>query len=90
MKKAELIEKIAKDAGISKKQAGLALQSFMDAVKMVMKKDDELTLPKFGRFYVKKTKARIGRNPKTGEEIKIPARKRPAFRAGKELKLAAK
>ncbi|MEO0101496.1 MAG: HU family DNA-binding protein [candidate division WOR-3 bacterium] len=90
MKKAELIEKIAKDAGISKKQAGLALQSFMDAVKMVMKKDDELTLPKFGRFYVKKTKARIGRNPKTGEEIKIPARKRPAFRAGKELKLATK
>jgi|UniRef100_A0A7C3UYU0 DNA-binding protein HU-beta len=90
MKKAELIEKIAKDAGISKKQAGLALQSFMDAVKMVMKKEDELTLPKFGRFYVKKTKARIGRNPKTGEEIKIPAKKRPAFRAGKELKLALK
>lgn len=90
MNKADLINKIAKDAGISKKQAGMSLQSFMDAVKMVMKKDDELTLPKFGRFYVKKTKARIGRNPKTGEEIKIPAKRRPAFRAGKELKIACK
>ncbi len=90
MNKAELIDKIAKDAEISKRQAQKALDSLMDAVKTVMKKGDELTLPKFGRFYVKKTKARVGRNPKTGEEIKIPAKRRPAFRAGKELRLAAK
>ncbi len=90
MTKADLINKIAKDVGLTKKQAGQALDSFMDAIKTVMKKGDELTLPKFGRFYVKKTKARIGRNPATGEEIKIPAKKRPAFRAGKELKDATK
>ncbi len=90
MTKAQLIERLAKDMGVTKKQASLGLQSFMDAIKQVMKKGDELTLPKFGRFYVKKTKARIGRNPATGEEIKIPAKRRPAFRPGKELKDALK
>lgn len=86
MTKAELIGKMASGAKISKAAAGKALESFLDGVKVALKKDDRVTLVGFGTFSVSKRKARKGRNPRTGKEIKIPARKVPKFTAGKALK----
>ena len=86
MNKAELIAKIADDAGITKTQANATLDSFVDAVTKTLKKGDKVTLVGFGTFAVKERAARIGRNPKTREEIAIPASKVPGFKAGKALK----
>jgi DNA-binding protein HU-beta len=86
MNKAELIAKLSKDSGITKVQAGKVIESFQDAVKSVLKKKDKLTLVGFGTFKVVERKAREGRNPKTGEKIKIKATKLPKFVPGKELK----
>ncbi len=87
MTKAELIEKMAKDAGISKTAAGAALNSFMDGVtKALKKKDGKVTLVGFGTFSKSRRKARKGRNPQTGEAIKIKASKTVKFKAGKTLK----
>ena len=85
MNKAELITKISEDAGITKKQAGDALDSFTSAVAKTLKKGDKVTLVGFGTFSVLKRAARNGRNPQTGATIKIKARKVPKFKAGKEL-----
>lgn len=85
MNKAELIAKIADDAGITKTQANEALDSFVDAVTKTLKKGDKVTLVGFGTFTVSKRAARNGRNPQTGEVIKIKARKVARFKAGKEL-----
>lgn len=85
MNKAELISKIAEDAGITKVQAGAALDSFVEGVTKTLKKGDKLTLVGFGTFSVSKRAARNGRNPKTGETIKIKAKKVARFKAGKEL-----
>jgi DNA-binding protein HU-beta len=85
MNKAELISKIAEDAGITKVQAGAALESFVEAVTKTLKKGDKLTLVGFGTFSVSKRAARKGRNPKTGETIKIKAKRVAKFKAGKEL-----
>lgn len=90
MTKEEIIGKIAKEAKISKKAAAIALNSFTDAVKTTLKKGGRLSLVGFGTFLVRKTKARVGRNPQTGKTIKIPARRRPIFKAGKALKNAVK
>jgi DNA-binding protein HU-beta len=90
MTKEDIVNKIAKDAKISKKAAGMALNSFTDSVKMTLKKGGRLSLVGFGTFLARKTKARIGRNPQTGKSLKIPARRRPIFRAGKALKHAVK
>lgn len=86
MTKAELISKMAADAKVSKAAAGKALEAFLGGVKAALKKDDRVTLVGFGTFSVSKRKARKGRNPRTGKEIKIPARKVPKFTAGKALK----
>ncbi|MDX9715019.1 MAG: HU family DNA-binding protein [Dissulfurispiraceae bacterium] len=86
MTKAELIEKIASGAGLTKTDAGKALDSALDAVKASLKKGQKVTLVGFGTFSVSKRKARKGRNPKTGAEIKIAATKVPKFTAGKTLK----
>ena len=87
MTKAELIEKMAKDAGISKTAAGNALQSFMEGVaKGLKKKDGKITLIGFGTFSKVRRKARKGRNPQTGETIKIKASNAVKFKAGKKLK----
>jgi nucleoid DNA-binding protein len=86
MTKAELITKMAAGAKISKAAAGKALDSFLDGVKMALKKEQRVTLVGFGTFAVSKRKARKGRNPRTGKEIKIPARKVPKFTAGKAFK----
>lgn len=90
MTKAELIDKIASGAGLSKADASRALDSTLDAVKAALKKGQKVTLVGFGTFSVTKRKARKGRNPKTGQAINIPAVKTPKFSAGKALKDALK
>ncbi len=85
MNKAELITKIADDAGITKTQANATLDSFVDAVTKTLKKGDKVTLVGFGTFSVSKRAARNGRNPQTGAVIKIKAKKVAKFKAGKEL-----
>lgn len=87
MTKAELIEKMAKDAGISKVAAAAALGSFVDGItKALKKKDGKVTLVGFGTFQKSRRKARKGRNPQTGEPIKIKASNVVKFKAGKKLK----
>jgi DNA-binding protein HU-beta len=88
MNKGELIEKIAKDAKISKVQAGNALNSAIDGMTASLKKGGKVTLVGFGAFSVTARKARVGRNPQTGAALKIPARRVPKFVAGAELKKA--
>ncbi len=90
MTKADLIEKMASDADISKAAAGKALDSFVDAVVKTVKKGNKVALVGFGTFSVSKRKARTGRNPRTGEAIKIAARKVPKFSAGKAFKDAVR
>jgi DNA-binding protein HU-beta len=86
MTKAELIAQIGKDAKISKASAEKALNAFSNAVMKTLKKGDKLTLTGFGTFSVAKRKARMGRNPQTGKEIKIPATRVAKFKAGSALK----
>ncbi len=87
MTKAELVEKMAKDAKISKAAAAKALGSFTDGVtKALKKKDGKVTLVGFGTFSKVRRKARTGRNPQTGNAIKIKARNAVKFKAGKALK----
>ncbi|MBC7534405.1 MAG: HU family DNA-binding protein [Ferruginibacter sp.] len=85
MNKAELIAKIADDAGITKTQANATLDSFIEAVTVTLKKGNKVTLVGFGTFSVSKRAARNGRNPQTGAVIKIKAKKVAKFKAGKEL-----
>ena len=87
MTKAELVEQMAKDAGISKSAAGVVLNSFVDSItKTLKKKDGKITLVGFGTFSKVHRKARKGRNPQTGEAIKIKASNAVKFKAGKKLK----
>jgi DNA-binding protein HU-beta len=87
MTKAELIEAMAADAKISKAAAGAALESFMaNVTKALKKKDGKVTLVGFGTFSKVRRKARKGRNPQTGEPLKIKARNAVTFKAGKKLK----
>ncbi len=87
MTKAELVEKMAKDAGISKVAAGKALSSMTGGItKALKKKDGKVTLVGFGTFAKVRRKARTGRNPQTGEAIKIKASNAVKFKAGKTLK----
>lgn len=87
MTKAELVGKMANDAGITKAAAGDALNSFIEGVtKALKKKDGKVTLVGFGTFAKVRRKARKGRNPQTGEPLKIKARNAVTFRAGKKLK----
>ena len=90
MNKAELIEAVAANADLSKAAAGRALDAALEAITKALKKKDTVTLVGFGTFSVRKRSARMGRNPKTGEEIKIRASKVPGFKAGKALKDAIK
>jgi DNA-binding protein HU-beta len=85
MNKAELIAKIADDAGITKTQANASLDSFVEAVTKTLKGGGKVTLVGFGTFSVSKRAARNGRNPQTGAVIKIKAKKVAKFKAGKEL-----
>ena len=86
MNKSELIDAIAAEADISKAAAAKALDGMVAAVTDALKKGDTVTLVGFGTFYVGERAERSGRNPKTGETIKIPAARSPKLRAGKALK----
>ena len=87
MTKAELVEKMATDAGISKAAAKAALESFLDGVKKgLKKKNSRITLVGFGTFKNVYRKTRMGRNPQTGEKIKIKGRNVVTFKPGKNLK----
>lgn len=85
MTKAELVAVMAKDADISKAAAGKALDSYIKTVTTELKKNGKLGLVGFGTFSVMKRKARTGRNPQTGDKIKIKAKKVVKFRPGKGL-----
>jgi DNA-binding protein HU-beta len=85
MNKAELIAKISEDADLTKTQVNIVLDSFVDTVTKTLKSGDKVTLVGFGTFSVSKRLARNGRNPQTGEIIKIKAKKVAKFKAGKEL-----
>ncbi len=86
MNKTELINAIAAEAEISKKDAGKALDAFVEVVTKSLKKNDKVQLIGFGTFEVRERAAREGHNPQTGKKIKIAAAKVPAFKAGKALK----
>jgi len=85
MTKDELVTKIAGDAKITKVQARAALESILDGIRKTAKKTGRLSLVGFGSFVKSKRKARMGRNPQTGKEIKIAARTVIRFKAGKAL-----
>jgi DNA-binding protein HU-beta len=84
--KSGMIDAIAKHADISKAAAGRALDATLGAIRTSLRKGDVVTLVGFGSFYVGKRTARQGRNPRTGDAIRIRAAKVPKFRAGKALK----
>lgn len=86
MNKTDLIEAIAKEANISKAKAGHALDAFINTVTGALKKGEKVSLIGFGTFEARSRAERKGRNPQTGKEITIKARKTPAFVAGKTLK----
>jgi DNA-binding protein HU-beta len=85
MNKAQLIDAIAANAGLTKADAKKALDAFIKATTQALKKGDRVALVGFGSFSVSKRSARTGRNPQTGKEIKIPAKKVVKFKAGSDL-----
>jgi len=85
MNKGDLVNQIAENVGISKNQATEALSTVLDGIAGTLAKGDKATLVGFGTFSVSERSARTGRNPQTGEEIQIPAKKVVKFKAGKEL-----
>ena len=86
MNKGQLIELVAKKADISKAKAAIAVNTVFDSIATTLKKGKRVQLVGFGSFLVRKRKARTGRNPQTGQAIKIAAKKVPAFTAGSALK----
>jgi DNA-binding protein HU-beta len=86
MNKSELITSIASKSGLNKKNSEAALDAFMASIEEGLKQGDKVSLVGFGSFEVRERAERIGRNPQTKEEIKIPATKAPVFKAGKGLK----
>ena len=86
MTKAELVDFIAEKADLTKADAGRALEAMMEGVTNVLKETGKVTLVGFGTFTAKKREARTGRNPQTGEAVKIAARTVPGFKAGNKLK----
>ena len=90
MNKEQLVERVAEKTGATKKDVADVLNSALELVSAALKKGEKVTLVGFGTFLVRKRKAREGRNPQTGAKIKIPAKRVPAFTAGKELKTAVR
>lgn len=90
MNKADLIEKVAADAKISKAQAGRAIDSFLKGVTSSLRSGSRVSLVGFGTFSVAQRKARTARNPRTGEPIAVQARRVPRFKAGKKLSQAVR
>ncbi|MEW6739496.1 MAG: HU family DNA-binding protein [Nitrospirota bacterium] len=90
MTKTELIDKVSSSAGITKAEAGKTIDTTLKSIEVSLKKGQKVILVGFGTFSVSKRKARNGRNPRTGKEIKIPAIRVPKFTAGKILRDAVK
>jgi DNA-binding protein HU-beta len=90
MNKSELIEAIAESSGLTKADAGRAVDAFVGVVTNALSKGDSVTLVGFGTYSVKERAERMGRNPQTGREMKISASKIPGFKAGKTLRDAIK
>ena len=86
MTKSDLVDSVAAKAGMTKKDSTRAVDAVFDTIKEQLKAVDKVQLVGFGSFEVKQREARVGRNPKTMDEIRIPARRVPVFRPGKELK----
>ncbi len=86
MNKAQLVEQLASELNLKKSECERVLDSTLENIKRAIKKSDDVTLVGFGTFTRAKRKARTGRNPQTGEEIKVPASIVPKFRAGKAFK----
>jgi DNA-binding protein HU-beta len=86
MTKTDIVERIAKEVKVTKTAAGKAFAIVVDSVKSALQKGDKVSIVGFGTFSVAARKARKGRNPQTGKEIKIGAKKVPKFTAGKNLK----
>lgn len=90
MNKAQLVEQVSKSTSLTKTDVEAVLNSSFELIKKSVKKGDDVTLVGFGTFTKTKRKARAGRNPQTGKEIRIPAMTVPKFRAGKEFKNAVR
>ncbi|RKZ24844.1 integration host factor subunit alpha [bacterium] len=88
MNKRDMIDLVAKEAGITKKQADRAITALLDGIKKALKKGDRVTFVGFGTFLTRKRAARKARNPRTREMIKVPAKVVPVFRPGSDLKKA--
>ena len=86
MKKVELVEAVAKETGVTKADSARAVDATFAAITEALKKGDKVPLVGFGTFAVSKRKAREGRNPRTGETVKIAARKAVTFKPGTALK----
>ena len=87
MTKAVIINKVAQATGMSRKDSILALEIFLSSIKEALKKGDKISLVGFGTFYVKEKRSRNGRNPRTGDRIKIPPKKIATFKPGKSFRL---
>ena len=90
MNKAELVEAMTQVTGLTKTDTERSLDAFIEVVKKNINEKEGVKLVGFGSFMASQRKARVGRNPQTGEEIQIPARKVPVFKPGKELKKCVK
>lgn len=90
MNKQELVENVANQTGLTKKDAKASVDATFEAISKTLAKGEKVQVIGFGNFEVRERAARKGRNPQTGEEIDIPASKAPAFKAGKALKDAVK
>ncbi|HEV2607356.1 MAG TPA: HU family DNA-binding protein [Xanthomonadaceae bacterium] len=86
MNKADFIAAVAESSELSKADSGRAVDAMVETITKALKKGDTVTLVGFGTFSIRKRAARTGRNPRTGQTIKIKASKNPAFKAGKALK----
>jgi DNA-binding protein HU-beta len=90
MSKSEFVEKVAQEAGLSKKDAAAAVDAVLGTIESTLKSGGEVTFTGFGKFHVASRGAREGRNPRTGESMQIAASKVPRFTAGSSLKKAIK
>ena len=86
MTKAELIEKVLVSAGLNKKEAEVAVETIFDSIVQSLREGEKIELRGFGSFRLRSRGARVGRNPKTGEKVNVPAKRIPYFKPGKELK----
>jgi integration host factor subunit beta len=86
MTKAELVDGVARNSGLSKKDAEVIVQTVLDSIIESLQGDEKVELRGFGSFRLRKRSSRQGRNPKTGEKVHVPAKRVPYFKPGKELK----